>query len=91
MHARLVLPVHNTLQVAAVFGVALLGGCVGAPQTFHAAKPVVPGRPAALRTVPRPSPPAAPALSASEKRRLFQEFQQSQGTNQAATDQGVAP
>ena len=85
------MPVHSTLQVVIVFGVALLGGCVGAPQTFHAARPVVPGRPAALRMVSRPPPPAAPTLSASEKRRLFREFQQSQGADEAAADRELAP
>lgn len=85
------MPAHSILQVATVFGVALLGGCVGAPQTFHAAQPVVPGRPAALRQVSRPPSPAVPTLSASEKRRLFQEFQQSQGADEAAADRELAP
>lgn len=91
MHARLALPVHSILQAATLVGLALLGGCVGAPQPLQAAKPVMPGRPVKLRVAPRPSPAAAPTLSASEKRRLFQEFQQSQGASEAAAGQGPAP
>jgi hypothetical protein len=78
----------------AVFGLAfLLGGCVGVPQTFYAAEPVVPEHPAAPRLLPRPAPaPIAPALSDSEKRRLFQDFQQSQGAkDEAATSREQAP
>lgn len=94
MHAKLVTFVNNALLAAAVLGLALLpGGCVGVPQTFHAAKPAVPERPAPPRVSPRPAAAsAAPTLSGREKRRLFQDFQQSQSAkDQAVTTQEPVP
>ena len=94
MHAKPVMLVNNVLLAAAAFGLALLpGGCVGVPQTFYAAEPAAPGRPAPIRLSPRPaSVPAASPLSDSEKRRLFQDFQHSQSLkNEAATIQEPVP
>lgn len=88
------MPASNALPLAITFGVALLlGGCVGEPRTFYSARPAVPGSSAAPRILPRPaSSTAASALSASEKRRLFQQFQQSQGAkDEAAGVQEPAP
>lgn len=87
MHAKPVMLVNNALLAVAAFGLALLpGGCVGVPQTFHAAEPAAPERPAPPRLSPRPtSVPAASPLSDSEKRRLFQDFQQSQSVKDQAT------
>ena len=94
MHARSVTFVNNALLAAAALGLALLpGGCVGVPQTFYAAEPAVPERPAPPRLSSRPAAaPAAPILSDSEKRRLFQDFQQSQSAkDQATTTQEPVP
>ena len=94
MHAKSVTFVHNVLLMAAASGLALLpGGCVGVPQTFYAADPVAPERPVPPRVSPRPAPaPAASTLSDSEKRRLFRDFQQSQGMkDEATTNQAPAP
>ena len=94
MHAKSVTFVNNALLVAAAFGLALLpGGCVGVPQTFYAADPVAPERPVPSRLSPRPaSTPSPSTLSDSEKRRLFREFQQSQGIgDEATTTQAPAP
>lgn len=81
---------HAVPVLAAVF---LLGGCVGVPQTFYSAEPAAPEPRAVIQASPRPAPvPAAAPLSASEKRRLFQDFQQSHDAgSQAATDQLPAP
>ncbi len=91
MRAKSVLLANNALLALAASGLALLpGGCVGVPQTFYAAQPVAPERPVQLRPAPRQAP--ASALSDSEKRRLFQDFQQSQGTkDQATTTQEPVP
>ena len=91
MHAKSVLLANNALLAVAALGLALLpGGCVGAPQTFYAAQPVAPDRPARSRLAPRQAP--APVLSDSEKRRLFQDFQQSQSArDQATTTQEPIP
>lgn len=94
MHAKPVMLVNNALLAAAMLGLALLpGGCVGVPQTFYAAEPAAPERPAPIRLSPRPAPvPAASPLSDSEKRRLFQDFQHSQSVkDQAATTQEPVP
>ncbi len=87
MHAKSVTFVNNVLLAVAAFGLALLpGGCVGVPQTFYATEPAVPERPAPPRLSSRPAAaPAAPALSDREKRRLFQDFQQSQSAKDQAT------
>ncbi len=80
-------------SIAALGAAVLLGGCVGEPQTFYAAKSIVLGRPTAARLPPKPVPAlAAPTLSAGEKTRLFQDFQQSQGlTSRTVTTQEPAP
>ena len=93
MHAKSVTFV-NALLVAAAFGLALLpGGCVGVPQTFYAADPVAPERPAPPWLSSKAAPaPAASTLSESEKRRLFRDFQQSQSLKgEAATAQAPEP
>ena len=86
MHAKPVMLVNNALLAAAAFGLALMpGGCVGVPRTFHATEPAAPERPAPIRLSPRPAPVrSAPSLSDSEKRRLFQDFQHSQGVKDEA-------
>ncbi len=91
MHAKPAMLVNALLAVAAL-GLALLpGGCVGVPRTFYAAEPAAPGRPVPPRSS-RPPVPAAFPLSDSEKRRLFQDFQQSQSAkDQAATAQEPVP
>jgi hypothetical protein len=94
MHAKSVRFVNYALLAAAAFGLALLpGGCVGVPQTFYAAEPAAPERPVLPRLSPRPAPASvAPTLSDSEKRRLFQDFQQSQSVkDQATTTQELVP
>lgn len=93
MHAKPAMLVNNALLAAAAFGLALLpGGCVGVPQTFRAAEPAAPERPAPPRLSSKPPVPAASPLSDSEKRRLFQDFQQSQSAkDQAATAQEPVP
>ena len=94
MHAKSVTFINNVLLVAVAFGLALLpGGCVGGPQTFYAADPVAPERPVPPRLSSKPSSaPAASTLSDSEKRRLFRDFQQSQGVKDGATTtQAPAP
>ena len=92
MHAKPVMLVNNAFLAVAAFGLALLpGGCVGVPQTFRAAEPAAPERPAPPRS-PKPPVTAASPLSDSEKRRLFQDFQQSQSVkDQAATAQEPVP
>ena len=63
--------------VAAFCATALLGGCVGEPQTFHAAPPMV-LQPRPVAQASTRSVSAKPALSTAEKQRLFQAFQRSQ-------------
>ena len=93
MHVRLAMPASNVLPMASLLGLSLLlSGCVGTARTFYSAGPAVPARSAASRLLSRPaSPAAAPALSASEKQRLFQEFQRSQGAKDEADTQEPAP
>ena len=78
---------RSFLWSAIVIGAAaLLGGCVGEPQTFSTAKPVSASAPIALgrRVAVRTSArPAASVLSRAEKERLFQEFQRSRGLKAA--------
>jgi len=68
-------------SAAALAAVILLGGCMGEPQTFYTAKPIVlePRATPPIRVRPVRTAPAAPApaLSAAEKEKLFQRFQQS--------------
>ena len=77
----------------AIFALALLTGCVGEPQTFYIAEPVVPEHRVAVRAPVRSSPTIiAPTLSADQKQRLFQDFQQLQGANnQAAVATELTP
>ena len=94
MHAKPVMLLNTALLAAAAFGLALLpGGCVGVPQTFHATEPAAPERPAPPRLSPRPAPVrSASPLSDNEKRRLFQDFQQSQSVKgEAATVEEPVP
>ncbi len=86
MHAKSVPFASHVLRIATAFGLAFLpGGCMGVPQTFYAAEPAAPERPAPPRLAPKPAPVAhAPALSESEKRRLFQDFQHSQSAKDQA-------
>lgn len=88
------MPVRISLSSIAVFFAAmLLSGCVGEPQTFYAAEPVVPEPHVIARAPVRPAPAViAPTLSADEKQRLFQDFQQLQGSSsQAAVARELAP
>lgn len=80
-------------SIAALGAAVLLSGCVGKPQTFYVARPIVLERPTAVRMSPKPVPASLPpALSASEKQRLFQDFQQSQGlTSRTVTTQEPVP
>ncbi len=94
MRAKPAMLVNNALLAVAMLGLALLpGGCVGVPQTFYAAEPAAPERPAPPRLSPRPaSVPAASPFSDSEKRRLFQDFQHFQTVKgQAAAVQEPVP
>ena len=94
MHEKSVTLVNKALLTAAALGLALLpGGCKGVPQTFYPVEAVAPERPAPPRLSSKPAPvPAALPLSNSEKRRLFQDFQQSQSAKeQARTTQEPAP
>ena len=77
----------------AAFIAMLLSGCVGEPQTFYAAEPVVTEPHIVARVPVRPTPAViAPTLSAEEKQRLFQDFRQLQGSNnQAAAARELAP
>lgn len=86
------MPVSIAFWSIAAFGVVLISGCVGEPQTFYAAEPVVLESHAIVRALVRPTPAAvAPTLTADEKQRLFQNFQQLQGLkSQAATNQEPA-
>lgn len=81
------------LSLIAMFALVLLTGCVGEPQTFYAAEPVVPEHRVAARVPVRSSPTiVTPTLSANEKQRLFQDFQQLQGSNsQAAAATELTP
>jgi len=87
MHIRIAL-----LPVAA-FVVVLLTGCVGEPQTFYAADPVVPEHRVVAQALVRSSPAAvAPTLSALQKQQLFRGFQHLQSSNnQAAIARDLAP
>ena len=79
MHIRI-----HSLPIA-VLALMPLSGCVGEPQTFYAAEPAVPQHRVAARVPVRSSPSVvAPTLSADEKQRLFQGFQQLQGSNNQA-------
>lgn len=80
---------YGVFRYVVAFGAAvLLAGCVGEPQTYYAAKPIVlqPRAVAQVRKKPAPAPlaPASapnlstPNLSTDEKQQLFQEFQASQ-------------
>ncbi len=87
------MPVRLVLSPLAAFAVVLLNGCIGKPQTFYAAKPIAWQQ---RVTAPGPTKPGlragAPTLSANQKQRLFQGFQQQQAArNQTITDQALTP
>jgi len=81
------------LHVAALGTGVLLTACTREPPTYHAAKPIVLQRRAAAQVRARAAPALpAPALSADERQRLFQDFQASQSfKDQAVTTQEAAP
>lgn len=89
---RHVMYIRIVFSPIAALGVVLISGCVGEPQTFYAAEPVVLESHTAARASVRPIPAAvAPILTVDEKQRLFQGFQQSQGLkSQAVTNQEPA-
>ena len=64
---------------AILFAVLLLSGCVGQPRTYGSARPIVLTpryAPPKARAAPTTRPPVP--LSATEKQRLFQQFQETQ-------------
>lgn len=95
------MPIHGVPWLTVAFGAAfLLGGCIGEPRTYYAAKPIVleprvtPRIAArAAHAAPVASAPnlTAPALTAAEKERLFQKFQRSQRLKDQAVTTIEAP
>jgi hypothetical protein len=95
------MPIHGVPWLTVAFGAAvLLGGCVGKPQTFYAAKPIVleprvtpriAARAVHAAPVASAPNPTAPVLTAAEKERLFQKFQSSQRLKDRAVTTIEAP
>lgn len=90
------MPIHGVPWLTVAFGAAfLLGGCIGEPRTYYAAKPIV----LEPRVTPRITARAvhaapvasAPNLTAAEKERLFQKFQRSQRLKDQAVTTIEAP
>lgn len=85
--------VHSTLLMVTTLAMMLLAGCVGEPQTFYVAEPIVVKPRVPIRSPTRSTPMATSrALSTDEKQRLFQGFQQQQRLkSQAVTNWEAVP